>query len=879
MHFLTWEGPPPEQPAVAAPETKAASETTAGLFGGAVASAGGLAVRILPDPVAAAACSRCPLSVEGRPSPEAVWMSLASGATPETVQIVLVVESPLAPDGDQARLLSGAIADAGLRGLAVVPVRPCPGETSREAVAACRGRLLSEIHRLPARRIVVAVGEAAAQALAGSGPRVTGGRAFAPVWRDDLKAVLLCSPGPLDLVIPRGRHQHGGQANETMGRYRDLVDSLALAETLRRQGHTGPIQERPVQWSAVRNRAQAEALASAVRAAEGPVAVDTETHPNPDREGATALDPDAILLDIAVAVEANHAYIVHWAECDESARAAVRAALEDPGVRFVGHHCRFDSRLLRAAGIGIRFAADTKVMSAAADERSVKRLHSLKPLSRRFGLAATDWDAGLAEHGQGIARMETVPPHIRGAYAAHDADKTLRLRAILAERLDAQPPSRQGYPTPSWNCREIVLPTALALADLDRRGIRIDTPLLRASRPRMAQAVEDSTATLRETALAPNLNPGSNADLAAALRERGIDTGGETSMEALAPHHADPLVQAIQAHRQTKGLADFIASLAEHEIGGRVHPDIRLDGAASGRVSCERPNLQQAPKSNRAAREMILPDEGHALLEADFEQLECRIASAISGDTVMQEAVGSGDFHAATARRMFAALLSRLDAAQTVAEIEPLLAARELAGIARAHSANPFADAAALRSACAKTLRTKAKGTVFATFYGASGAKIGANLGETKEAGEAYLAAFLGAYPRYAAWRERQDALARATGWIEGPTGRRRRFPRWTYRDRGKIRNMALNSPIQGAASDLNLIAFTTLARTLPERVGGRPLLPIHDAVLCSIPADRIADAAGLVRETMEGVLSHPSVRLPVDLEHGPNWGHMETLQ
>ena len=79
-------------------------------------------------------------------------------------------------------------------------------------------------------------------------------------------------------------------------------------------------------------------------------------------------------------------------------------------------------------------------------------------------------------------------------------------------------------------------------------------------------------------------------------------------------------------------------------------PSYRLIGAASGRMACSTPNLQNIPR-DPAYRRCIRPAAGRVLVKADYSQIELRIAAQVSGDTAMQEAFRAGeDLHTTTAR-------------------------------------------------------------------------------------------------------------------------------------------------------------------------------------------------------------------------------------
>jgi DNA polymerase-1 len=82
---------------------------------------------------------------------------------------------------------------------------------------------------------------------------------------------------------------------------------------------------------------------------------------------------------------------------------------------------------------------------------------------------------------------------------------------------------------------------------------------------------------------------------------------------------------------------------------GRVYPHWRQLGAASGRMSCSDPNMQQLPRGEY--RRCVAAPAGRVLVKADYSQIELRIAAKVSGDEALLDAYRRGeDLHTRTAR-------------------------------------------------------------------------------------------------------------------------------------------------------------------------------------------------------------------------------------
>src|SRR5215217_2754045 len=74
--------------------------------------------------------------------------------------------------------------------------------------------------------------------------------------------------------------------------------------------------------------------------------------------------------------------------------------------------------------------------------------------------------------------------------------------------------------------------------------------------------------------------------------------------------------------------------------------------AATGRMACDHPNLQNIPR-NGPLRNYIRAPEGRIFVIADYSQIELRIAAKISGDQEMLCAYAEGrDLHTFTAQSL-----------------------------------------------------------------------------------------------------------------------------------------------------------------------------------------------------------------------------------
>ena len=272
---------------------------------------------------------------------------------------------------------------------------------------------------------------------------------------------------------------------------------------------------------------------------------------------------------------------------------------------------------------------------------------------------------------------------------------------------------------------------------------------------------------------------------------------------------------------------------------GRIHPTFHQLGAATGRLSATDPNVQNIPirtPEGVKIREAFIASEGHALLSADYSQVELRILAHYSEDESLIQAFSRGeDIHRLTAAEVAGISPDRVTADQ----------------------------------------RARAKAVNFGIIYGSSAfglaRQLGIATGEAQETIDDYFA-------RYRGVRRFLDETvqsARGRGWVRTLLGRRRYLPDLGSRNR-VLRNaaerMAVNSVVQGTAADLIKKAMLEVDGALEaETFRARMILQVHDELVFEAPESELESLTSMVRQRMERVLSL-RVPLVVDVGTGRNW-------
>lgn len=274
---------------------------------------------------------------------------------------------------------------------------------------------------------------------------------------------------------------------------------------------------------------------------------------------------------------------------------------------------------------------------------------------------------------------------------------------------------------------------------------------------------------------------------------------------------------------------------------GRMHPHLHPLATDSGRFACSQPNLQQVPAEHTAPglRACFVPAPDHALVIADYAQIELRVAAHLAPCDALREVFRAGrDPHRATA-----ATLARKPEVEVTAHERKLAKAVNF-GFLFGMGARRFQE------------------------YAENNYGLQLDLAAAERAREAFFATF----PGIAAWHRKVGALtakgAREDITVRTVLGRRKRFPagRFSF-------NAALNIPVQGTAAEGFKKAMIALHPALAE-LGGRGVLCVHDEYIAEVPEARAEEARELVRVTMQEAMAEvvPSVPIVVDAHVARSW-------
>ena len=280
------------------------------------------------------------------------------------------------------------------------------------------------------------------------------------------------------------------------------------------------------------------------------------------------------------------------------------------------------------------------------------------------------------------------------------------------------------------------------------------------------------------------------------------------------------------------------------KFDGRIHPNFNITNVVTGRTSCSDPNLQQVPR-NKDLRSLFTAPPGRVFIEADYSQIELRVAAHYAQDPNMLKIYREGgDIHTETARTLCGGEPTKEDRSKAKAVNFGFLYGMQARG---------FVDYA-----------FDSYGVVF-----------------TQAEAERYRELFFQRYSHLLTWHDKMERLCEANGGVSNLFGRFRALPKiysqfkW---ERNEAVRRAINSPVQGTASDLLLCAAVQIARELGPKYDLKIVGTVHDSILADVPVECAEECVADIKR----IMAHPDAldafgiefSLPIESDVGVGpWG------
>ncbi|OGN63582.1 MAG: DNA polymerase I [Chlamydiae bacterium RIFCSPHIGHO2_12_FULL_49_9] len=526
---------------------------------------------------------------------------------------------------------------------------------------------------------------------------------------------------------------------------------------------------------------------------------------------------------------------------EEKVLKALRHFFSHAKCSFFGHNIKYDLHILGNEGIELRQICFDTLLASYLINPQVRR-HNLDDLVLEAFKKVKIPIESLIGKGKNEISMRDVPIDKVKDYCCEDVDYTTRLKLHFEEDLQEKKLDHL--------LRDIELPLLPILAKMERTGIYLDKELLESQGRRINQEIQVlKEAIFQEVGAEFNLN--SPKQLGEVLFvKKGLSPPGRSKtefstsadvLEVLAEE--SPFVQLILDYRGLEKLrSTYIEALplSIHPKTGRIHCTFNQSGAATGRLSCQDPNLQNIPvrtKEGMAIRSCFKPKgEGFSFIGADYSQIELRLLAHFSEDPALLHAFQTGgDIHQHTASIVFNVPLSEVTS----------------------------------------EMRSRAKTVNFGIIYGQGPFGLSRQLHIPMREASEFIKTYFERYPKVLGFLESCKESAKKTGVSKTLTGRLRPIPEIANQNpsiRAGAERLAFNTPLQGTAADLIKMAMIEIDREIEKRnLKGKMILQIHDELIFEVPDEEISLFKVLVKDKMEHVLKL-SVPIEVHIAVGKNW-------
>ncbi|WP_041536130.1 DNA polymerase I [Parvibaculum lavamentivorans] len=529
----------------------------------------------------------------------------------------------------------------------------------------------------------------------------------------------------------------------------------------------------------------------------------------------------------------------------KEAIARLKPLLEDPSILKIGQNLKFDMTVLRQHGIQLKGLDDTMLMSYALD--AGVHGHGMDELSElHLGHKPISF-AEVAGKGKAQITFDQVPVDRATAYAAEDADVTLRLWHILKPRLVAER-RVTVYET-------LERPLVSVLAEMERAGVKVDKAVLARLSGDFSQKMAQYEDEIYELA-GERFNIGSPKQLGEILFDKQSLEGGRKTKTGAWSTDADTLeALAAKGHELPQRVLDwrglsklkstYTDALPEYinPETGRIHTCYSLASTSTGRLASTEPNLQNIPvrtEDGRKIRTAFVAEKGNLLISADYSQIELRLLAHIADIEALKKAFAEGlDIHAMTASEMFGVPIEGMES----------------------------------------SVRRRAKAINFGIIYGISAFGLANQLGiPRQEAGE-YIDRYFKRFPGIRAYMDDTRDFAHKNGYVETIFGRRIHLPAINSKnpaEKSFMERAAINAPIQGSAADIIRRAMIRMPQALADaKLAARMLLQVHDELIFEVPEKEAEKTSKVVSRIMSDAAAPAvalTVPLDVDARAAKNW-------
>ena len=568
------------------------------------------------------------------------------------------------------------------------------------------------------------------------------------------------------------------------------------------------------------------------------VCFDTET---------TSLDSlQAELVGIAFSWDNHKGYYLSIPKDQHQSQKVIqefRPFFENKEIEKIGHNLKYDLKVLLKNQIIVEGPLFDTMIAHYLINPDMR--HNMNILAETYlNYKPQSITELIGKKGKNQISMREVDLVKQTEYSVEDADITFQLKHHFQREL-SNANTISVYD-------KVELPLVKVLASMESEGINLDTQFLKELSKTLFSDIKILEKNIFEEA-GESFNLASPKQLGVILFDKlklvekpkktktGQYSTAEDILSFLAKTH--PIVAKILEWRSLQKLQTTYVLALPEEINpdtGRIHTTYNQAVASTGRLSSNKPNLQNIPirtlKGQEIRKAFIPKNNNHLLMAADYSQIELRIIAALSKDPSMIKAFQNNeDIHAATAAKVFEVPLTKVSREQ----------------------------------------RGNAKTINFGIIYGVSAFGLSQQTNLNRTESKELIDTYYKTYPKLKEYISKQVDFAREHGYVETVLGRRRYLKDINSQNsivRGSAERNAINAPIQGSAADIIKLAMIKIHQKInEENWQSKMLLQVHDELVFDVLKSEKNDFEKMVKNCMECAFDI-GLPLVVDIGFGENW-------
>ncbi len=396
---------------------------------------------------------------------------------------------------------------------------------------------------------------------------------------------------------------------------------------------------------------------------------------------------------------------------------------------------------------------------------------------------------------------------------------------------------------------DIELPLVEVLAQMEFCGFAVDKAKLVEAGKTLTSSIAEISKKIYDLA-EEEFNINSTKQLGSILFEKlnlatgkknktGFSTGFDVLEKLIDEHEIIPLI--LEYRNLAKLNSTYVEGLLPLiNTDGKIHAHFQQTVAATGRISCTEPNLQNIPIRQEVGRRLrlafISESSEYVLVGADYSQIELRLLADMSGDETLISAFQNGDdIHTITAAKVFGVREDQVTSLQ----------------------------------------RSNAKAVNFGVIYGMSGFGLSTELNISRKEAEKYIAEYFKKYVKVKEFLDNLVLECKSNGFVTTIMNRKRivhEINASNYMVRQLGERLAMNSPLQGSAADIIKIAMVNVYKQLvSEGFKSTLILQVHDELIIQTHKDEINQVKKLLEDNMCNAVKL-KVPLEVSIDEGNNW-------